>query len=918
MKIIYLFLIFLCFCGTITLKAALKTKQEVIKTFLLPNSFDEILFGVNLKEYTATQDTLVAYIDTVNSNKIYIPLIDFLQIIKFPVKPVNDNPFLLKGYYLEKNNEVTIDLYNKVASSKGLKTLISAGDIVISKNGEVYMSKEFLSILFDISIFIDMPKLIIKIETSNKLQIDVDFEKYKIKENITDRYDQQNFKKDVDLKNYERYDPLFLINNVDIVNKSSFSKQDTSNSNLTNRSNETTIYSGAIILGLDTKFYINNQANYNYGNKKNAGLTFSKPYPYESFYGVKTFIAGDINALNASSIMNSSARRGVYLSSLNDYGINDNQTITITGILQEGWEVELYKYSTLIDFKKNDSGESTFSFTTDLVNYGFNEFALVFIGPFGEIKREVKRFYIGNNPVEKGDIAVKSSFGQNTRKVIEFDSSMKNTNELLATENTAFYGVTDNITTYVGYYRQDDPNITLFNKDIVNNIFNHGYIVSLFGIGNNSSIFYNQTNKKSGFSSSLNGNLGFGNLFANYTYFGKTQTYRSFSGGLFLNQQVELRYSNYIDLKIFALPISTTYRYNEYSKPIKSHDLTVRSSQLLFRKVFVNVENTLTNNINNNNNSIRNKIQLTASSNISGVSLNSRISYFSHPDPQFTDYELSTIYRYNSNISFGATYKHIFQSLLKDSISLNFGYKTPIGSFLLDHTFLNNKNYSIDLSYSVSLAYNSIKRSINISPDTLGNSDGGKLLATIFIDVNQNGVFDKDDLELDNTALLINNSKANSVSYNGQITTAVSSYTKNQINIDEASLGDINLSYIKQERKIIFRPNVARNIAFPISQVALLEGRLYKDKNKTVVLKNYKITLVNSNNKEIATLYTDKDGNFDVNNIPYGKYKIVLIDINETINETDFFVINEEVISRTFYLKDTLQAIPKTTPKGKR
>jgi hypothetical protein len=128
----------------------------------------------------------------------------------------------------------------------------------------------------------------------------------------------------------------------------------------------------------------------------------------EPFWTVKL---GDVFSTPVDLIASGNTGRGFLLSTFPvDRGSNF-ATDTIEGDLQAGWEVELYRKGSLLDFQQ-DNGTGRFTFENVPLVTGDNQITLKFYGPQGQIRETTRRIRIGTQMAPPGKVWSNLSFIQ--------------------------------------------------------------------------------------------------------------------------------------------------------------------------------------------------------------------------------------------------------------------------------------------------------------------------------------------------------------------------------------------------------------------------------------------------------------------------------------------------------------------------
>ena len=112
---------------------------------------------------------------------------------------------------------------------------------------------------------------------------------------------------------------------------------------------------------------------------------------------------GDVFAPPIELVAQADAGRGINFSTFPIENATQFDTDTITGDLLDGWEVELYRGNTLLDFRKSD-GSGRFIFRDIPLLFGENNIILKFYGPQGQVRQESRLVNIGRGMAPEGKL----------------------------------------------------------------------------------------------------------------------------------------------------------------------------------------------------------------------------------------------------------------------------------------------------------------------------------------------------------------------------------------------------------------------------------------------------------------------------------------------------------------------------------
>lgn len=129
------------------------------------------------------------------------------------------------------------------------------------------------------------------------------------------------------------------------------------------------------------------------------------------------FAIGDIATVSQAIGLRSVAGRGLFVSNapLDESSVFDR--IDLRGPLPDGYEVELYRNNVLIGASQT-AVNGQYEFLQIPLDFGANVLRLVFYGPQGQTREEVRRFNVGNGRLAAGDFVYDLGVVQKDRPLI--------------------------------------------------------------------------------------------------------------------------------------------------------------------------------------------------------------------------------------------------------------------------------------------------------------------------------------------------------------------------------------------------------------------------------------------------------------------------------------------------------------------
>jgi hypothetical protein len=138
--------------------------------------------------------------------------------------------------------------------------------------------------------------------------------------------------------------------------------------------------------------------------------------------GATEFTLGDIFTRELPLVADNASALGLTVSSFPLQQATEFDRITLRGDLPAGFEVELYRNEVLLDFQAA-SPRGRYEFVDVPLLFGQNELRLVFIGPQGQRRERVERYFAGVGLVEPGHANYRLSAGRHEERLVpaEFD-----------------------------------------------------------------------------------------------------------------------------------------------------------------------------------------------------------------------------------------------------------------------------------------------------------------------------------------------------------------------------------------------------------------------------------------------------------------------------------------------------------------
>jgi hypothetical protein len=120
------------------------------------------------------------------------------------------------------------------------------------------------------------------------------------------------------------------------------------------------------------------------------------------FAGVSHYILGDLYQANSNLVINSGTGRGFRIERYPAGQTGNLSRVTVAGDAPPGWEAELYRNGTLIEFA-TVAADGRYLFPDQEAQFGENIFVVKLFGPQGETREDSRTFWGGGMKIAKGD-----------------------------------------------------------------------------------------------------------------------------------------------------------------------------------------------------------------------------------------------------------------------------------------------------------------------------------------------------------------------------------------------------------------------------------------------------------------------------------------------------------------------------------
>jgi len=607
---------------------------------------------------------------------------------------------------------------------------------------------------------------------------------------------------------------------------------------------------------------------------------------------------GDVLAVQIGNRFNSSYARGVIFDNKPLFKeVNSNQ-VNLTGSVQPGWDIELYRNGVLIGQQLSLSDGRYIFENIDLI-FGANNFEFIFYGPQGQVERKVEEYYIDSNSLDKGESFYELSITEQGHQI--FNQSRYSTgNDGWQIAGRYETGLTDYLSIYGGGSAQNnedgsnDQNYALGSNVSIANLV----LINIDYEKNNQ----NESEVEIAARSELAGQA------IRFSMLDREQ--------LLHRDNVNAGLTN---SRSFELSLNGAIFQQDYGSLSYQNIITQTESELVGSRF--SIDNTLSYSLGGtslNNNLAWFKSEAAENDILVGnIRLQRRfgrvfsrfsIDYSVNPESDILGYQAE----FNRNI--GASLQGeltLRKTLVNDLNSVDLGLNWQNERFSLNSsmTYDSDDNWRLGLFSRFSLGFDSQGSDYFLSQRSLARS--GTLMVQVYLDENNNGI--KDDGEEGVEGIKVkgvqNHRQAVTDESGIALLTSMTANRTTDIIIDPDSFPDPFFIAANDGFSITPRAGFVEYMDIPLNNSSEVEGTIYKDSE---TLGFATVQLLDKQGKQVATTQAAYDGYYLFTDLRPGEYRAVIDDsFNErkSLKSTQDIVVNlspagDVVMGVDFVLKE--------------
>lgn len=619
------------------------------------------------------------------------------------------------------------------------------------------------------------------------------------------------------------------------------------------------------------------------GNKEDsldrAWLTMSRQSDANDLLGplhATEYALGDITPVNAGLGNTRERSLGFSLGNTPINQLADNRKVNITGELQVGWDVELYRNGILIDQRLGVS-EGRYEFNDTQLEYGNNDFELLFYGPQGQIESKKESYIVDSNTVRGGEGMYRFSLVQVGQSVFNMENFLYDpTQEGLMASTVLDYGLNDWLALTAG------SSVFEPKEGDVQQFVNLGANASLGKAGLLSARLQQDKDQLNSMDFSyrsrlLNTSYSLGflrqesqKLDSNDIYSTDTLS-ASMSGQLFSGTLLPLSYQNsWQRMEIQDQSLRDEYFQNTVGF---SSQLGYVSNSLVLQKDVI-VDPLLDPMLNPAaEDSLHGSFQYRK--NFGRLHTRLYSDYSLKPTNEIYTYGGALNYSWSSNLNTELRYTD-YTLADKSQINLALNWHKDAFYFNTNAGYQSDGAWNAGIGLRFSLGYEPIGRSVFTSGKPIAQS--GAVSARVFEDLNMNGIFDANERPIENaTVKAVQAYRQEKTNASGvAVLSSIYNNTTTDIVVDESTLDGPFMITAIPGVAIKARKGYVETVELPVVKAGEVEGVIYLKNvaGGSDVAPYIMLNLVDKNEKIVASTRSEYDGYYLFTNVKPGSYSL--------------------------------------------
>lgn len=820
---------------------------------------DELILQLRVAGLSVS-DTIVAYGTRAG---VYLPLGEMAQILDLAIR-VSDDGNYASGWFLEENRTLVIDLRQGLLTTAEGTTALPP-DMAQAFDGELYLRSDAVAMLLPLDVAPDLRAQSVLLTTREPFP----FEERMRREESRDRLGLRAAGEED--QRFPREETPWLAASVPMADVELRGVSDSARG--TRAEADVRLAGDLAFMTAQAFFSVNSRdglvASLVELGRRDADGDLLGPL------GATEFQLGDVTTPSMPLGLRGATGRGAFITNQPLEQVSVFDRIDLRGVLPDGYEVELYRNDILLG-STADVVNGQYEFLEIPVDYGLNIFRLIFYGPQGQRREEVRRISVGDGRLAAGEFHY--NFGAVQRGV-----------NLLGVEGPDFrpglrfgswqasgelaYGISPAITAVAGAALYEEAGAQRW-------IASSGLRTGLGGLALRGDAGISQ-----GGGRALGAGLGgraLGGAFAitHFEYGGGFLDEVQSSDSAALRRSSEADFNTTLllgsELDGTFLPLTARLRHAEFADGRTRTSAGLRGSARLAGLMVSNtvdfLRNTATGGIGFSQ--LVGNFDL-ATFNRSDTQLRGSLGYRILPDPGITQVAASVGHRFDDVTLVSASAAYALDS--KDlSIGLSGGRQFDRFTLSLDGQYsFRQQSYSVGLRLAFSLGRDPLRQRFFI--DQPGLAASGSVALQVFHDRDGSGTYTDGDLVLPEVDFAVFNSTATTDARGMARLGDLGHGNRVIVQLDPASLPDIAMAPATRGIEIVPRPGRFHISSFPVVELSEVEGTVsFAGSEASRGVSGLRLQLQDPRGDIAHSVRTERGGYFFFEQVRPGTYTVLI------------------------------------------
>lgn len=603
-----------------------------------------------------------------------------------------------------------------------------------------------------------------------------------------------------------------------------------------------------------------------------ARFSLERSDPDENLLGplsASRIAIGDITTPSFPALSGYRTEPGLYIGKRDLSRSQAFDTTRFEGALPPGWDVEVYRNGMLVGSMRVQN-DGRYRFDEIPVYYGINDFELLFYGPQGQKQTETRRITVGADMLKQGEHEFDLALSRKNSELFDVNDDeppMPDENSLKLTSRFE-KGVSDRLTLGGGVSSQEVA-------EQRRTYLNAGFKGNLLGLSVNGE-YVKDTEGGDAVEGLLQTKAGPFQLRL------KQSLFNDFSDDM--DREASDRETAKTDLSLIGavkrsgplpeIPFSLTYRGVDREE---SHEETISASMAsTMRNLFFHHLIGYRKNV-----AIETEEEETGGyfqiANQTGpVRLRGHMDYELDPGQKITGLEVSNLFQMTQNTSSELIFRKELDDAKRTTSAIRLNWNN--GRFILspELSYSNDDIFTALLTLNTTFGREPRNGDLYMSP--LTRADSGNLSARVFLDKNNNTIFDTEDTPLE--GVRVDAAQAFRQGETGKggtaFVTGLQKYRPTDVTIDKSTLEDPFFEPRTEGKSIVPRPGHTHLLDFPVILTGEIDGTLRGKgiDGKETPLADIRVQLVDADGKIVQEVRSEYDGFYLFMKVPPGGYQV--------------------------------------------